>query len=99
MTIVRQIQKLTDEALVILSALGVPLTGLTERRLEKMAKAFLAVAGMKPGLDWSQAKDSAPDGGHQLQSRVARSESASARRWVGALRRDRPHGAPAPRLQ
>jgi type II restriction enzyme len=68
MATIKQIQKLTKEALVILSALGVPLTGLTERRLEKMAKAFLAVAGMKPGFSWLQAKDSASDGGHQLQS-------------------------------
>jgi type II restriction enzyme len=69
MATIKQIQKLTKEALIILSSLGVPLTGLTERRLEKMAKAFLAVAGMKPGIAWSQAKDSASDGGHQLQSR------------------------------
>lgn len=63
------IEKLSNEALAILSALGVPLAGLTQRRRVKMSKAFLAVAGMKPGMAWSQAKDSASDGGHQLQSR------------------------------
>jgi hypothetical protein len=63
------IEKLSNEALAILSALGVPLAGLTQRRRVKMAKAFLAVAGMKPGMSWSQAKDSASDGGHQFQSR------------------------------
>jgi hypothetical protein len=63
------INKLTNEALAILCALGVPFAGLTKRRLEKMAKAFLAVAGMKPGMSWLQAKDSLSEGGHQLQSR------------------------------
>ena len=51
----------------MLELLGVPLTGLTARRKEKMAKAFLAVAGLKPKLPWSEVKDSSD--GHQLLSR------------------------------
>ena len=61
------IQKLVNQALQILIALGVPVDGLTIRRQEKMAKAFLAVAGLKPGTDWQQSKDN--DHNHQLQTR------------------------------
>jgi type II restriction enzyme len=64
-----RIQKLTDEALFILDALGVPLNGLTIRRQEKMAKVFLAVADIKPGTFWTNAKDSMSDGGFNLQTR------------------------------
>jgi hypothetical protein len=63
----KNIQTLVTQALQILKALGVPLTGLTPRRQEKMAKAFLAVAGIKPGMAWSVAKDN--NDAHQLQSR------------------------------
>ena len=69
MATAKRIEPMTNDALAILSALGVPLVGLTQRRLVKMAKAFLAVADMKPGMSWSQAKDSTSNGGHQLQSR------------------------------
>lgn len=62
-----KIQLLVDQGLIILQDLGVPLESLTERRKEKMAKAFLAVAGLKPGMSWSQAKDN--DDKHQLLSR------------------------------
>lgn len=58
---------LVDETLVILSALGVPISGLTDRRQAKMAKAFLALADLKPGMSWSQLK--CADDGHQLRSR------------------------------
>lgn len=61
------IQTLVDEALQVLVALGVPLDGLTMRRKEKMAKAFLAVANLKPGMAWRHAKDN--DHHHQLQTR------------------------------
>lgn len=60
-------QKMLDEALEILSALGIPFDNLTERRKQKMAKVFLAVADLKPGLSWSQAKDK--NDGFQLTSR------------------------------
>jgi hypothetical protein len=63
----KNIQTLVSQALEVLHALGVPLDGLTERRQEKMAKAFLAVAGLKPGMAWSEAKDN--NDKHQLQSR------------------------------
>ncbi len=62
-----KIQLLVEQGLIILQDLGVPLENLTERRKEKMAKAFLAVAGLKPGMSWSQAKDN--DDKHQLLSR------------------------------
>lgn len=61
------IQTLVDEALQVLVALGVPVDGLTTRRKEKMAKAFLAVANLKPGIAWQHAKDN--DHHHQLQTR------------------------------
>ncbi len=61
------IEKLVENALIIFSELGVPTEGLTARRKEKMAKAFLAVAGMTPKSKWSQAKDN--DDQHQLLSR------------------------------
>lgn len=50
-------EKIIQEALEILTALGVPLDGLTPRRQEKMAKVFLSVAGLSPGMPWSEAKD------------------------------------------
>jgi hypothetical protein len=59
----QSIPSLVAEALQVLEALGVPLDGLTVRRKEKMAKAFLAVAGLKPGVPWRDAKgngDQAP---------------------------------------
>lgn len=62
-----QIQTRVNEALKILEVLGVPLEGLTPRRKEKMAKAFLAVAGLQPKTPWADAKDSSD--GLQLLSR------------------------------
>lgn len=61
------IKLLVSDALSILSALGVPLDGLTVRRKEKMAKAFLAVAGMRPGKKWSEVESTQT--GHRLVSR------------------------------
>lgn len=47
----RQTERIINEALHILSVLGVPLQDLSDRRLEKMAMAFLAVCGVaKPGM-------------------------------------------------
>ena len=63
----KAIGKLVPEALQILEALGVPLAGLTERRKEKMAKAFLALADMRPGLLWSACKDN--NDAHRLPTR------------------------------
>ena len=63
----KAIEKLVSEALEVLQAFGVPLTGLTPRRQQKMAKAFLAVAGLRPGYTWSNTQDNHQ--GHRLQSR------------------------------
>jgi DNA (cytosine-5)-methyltransferase 1 len=48
--------KLLNEALLILSKLGIPLEGLKPRELEKMAMAFLAVADVKRSVDWSKTR-------------------------------------------
>ena len=61
------LQVRVKESLEILDALGVPLVGLTARRKEKMAKAFLVVAGLRPKTPWRDVKDSNDD--HQLLSR------------------------------
>lgn len=47
---------LVDDTLLILAELGIPLDALSPRRKTKMAKAFLAVAGMKPGMKWTEAR-------------------------------------------
>lgn len=60
-------KKMVAEALAILQALGVPTSDLTSRRQERMAKAFMSVAGLKPGMKWSQIKDN--DDKYQLLSR------------------------------
>jgi hypothetical protein len=53
---VSRLSKLVSEALTILSALGIPTSGMTWRRQEKMAKAFLAVAAMTPASRWADAR-------------------------------------------
>jgi type II restriction enzyme len=59
-----RIEALVGDALDILPALGIPLEGMAERRKIRMAKAFLSVSGMKPGMGWSEAR---PD--NRLRSR------------------------------
>lgn len=61
------VQTLVEQAFQVLAALGVPLDDLTARRKERMAKAFLAVAGLKPGMAWREAKDNSDH--RQLLSR------------------------------
>ncbi len=51
-----KLAKLFNEALFILSKLGIPLDGLSPRELEKMAMTFLAVADVKRSGDWSKAR-------------------------------------------
>jgi hypothetical protein len=51
-----KVSKLVMEALAILSALGIPTDAMTERRKERMAKAFLAVAGMTADSTWEMAR-------------------------------------------
>ncbi|NQT63076.1 MAG: restriction endonuclease [Candidatus Marinimicrobia bacterium] len=57
----RPVKKVINEALHILNSLGVPLEGLTNRRLERMGIAFLAVVDVKRSKDWSLAKQSGED--------------------------------------
>jgi DNA-cytosine methyltransferase len=63
----KKLRKLINEALFLLSKLGVPLEGLTPRRLERMAMAFLAVADVRRSTDWPTAKGH--DGKRALKSR------------------------------
>ncbi|MGD1704735.1 hypothetical protein [Dapis sp. BLCC M229] len=60
----KQLQKLINEALHIISKLGVPLEGMTQRRLERMAMAFLAVANVKKTNEWAKI-----DNSHALRTR------------------------------
>jgi type II restriction enzyme len=59
-----QLQKLINEALYILSIFGVPLEGISKRRMERIAMAFLAVANLRTGISWANA-----DSFHPLRSR------------------------------
>jgi len=59
-----RLAKLIDETLAILAAVGIPLDDLSPRRKEKMAKAVLSVAAMKPGMAWSEARSD-----HKLRTR------------------------------
>lgn len=52
----KQIQKLINETLYLLSCFGIPLDA-TPRRLERMAIAFLACADIKKNNEWENAKD------------------------------------------
>lgn len=61
------IATLVDQALQILLAFGVPIDGLTPRRKTKMAKAFIAVAGLTPTQTWAEIK--ADDAAHRPRSR------------------------------
>jgi type II restriction enzyme len=63
----RTIASLVADALTIIGAFGIPLDGLTPRRRERMAKAFLAVGAMKPGNPWSTVRCN--EDGHRLRSR------------------------------
>jgi DNA (cytosine-5)-methyltransferase 1 len=63
----RQTQTVVNEALHILSALGIPLQGLSPRRLEKMSMAFLAVCDVHRVGTWATAQDSTS--GRALTSR------------------------------
>jgi hypothetical protein len=64
---VDETEKLVAEALDILRSFGVPMDKKTIRRREKMAKAFLAVAGLKPGDGWRGIKIDDPN--HRPRSR------------------------------
>jgi hypothetical protein len=53
----RQLRALINQTIHILSSLGMPLQGLTPRRLEKMALALLAIMDVKGPSEWPVAKD------------------------------------------
>lgn len=61
------IQRLINEALIILDGLGVPLTALTARRRERIALVFLAVCDISNVAQWSQVKSQSD--GRSLRSR------------------------------
>lgn len=61
------LQNLINEALYILQSLGIPLEGITTRRLERMAMAFLAVADVKASSEWPMLKDQ--QAGRSLRTR------------------------------
>lgn len=54
----KAIKTVVNEALCILNSLGIPFEGLSERRLEKMGMAFLAVADVRRSSQWKEAKQS-----------------------------------------
>ncbi len=62
-----KLRKLINQALDIISTMGIPLEGKTPRSLEKMAVVFIAVAQVNKKVDWSHAKDS--NDGIALKSR------------------------------
>jgi type II restriction enzyme len=62
-----QLTALVNEALEILEAFGTPLGDLSKRRKAKMAKAFAAVCGIRPGQTWANTKSNDPT--HRLRSR------------------------------
>jgi len=52
------VKKVINQALHILNSLGIPFDGITERRLERMGMAFLAVVDVKRPEGWPAAKQS-----------------------------------------
>ncbi|MGB0744248.1 MAG: BsuBI/PstI family type II restriction endonuclease, partial [Opitutales bacterium] len=54
----KPVARVINEALHIIASLGVPLEDLTERRMERMAMAFLAVVDVKNSSSWTEAKQS-----------------------------------------
>ena len=59
-----QLQTLINEALYILSRFGVPIEGISKRRLERIAMAFLAVANVRIDTGWAKV-----DSFHALRTR------------------------------
>lgn len=54
----KAIKTVVNEALCILNSFGIPFEGLSERRLERMGMAFLAVADVRRSNQWKEAKQS-----------------------------------------
>lgn len=53
----KKLQQLINQALEIISSMGIPLEGKTPRALEKMAGVFIAVAQVNKERGWRHAKD------------------------------------------
>ena len=53
----RDQQKIINDALFIIQSFGVPTNDMTERQRTKMAMSFLALANMRVGKKWSDAKN------------------------------------------
>jgi len=51
------LKKVLCDAVFMLEQFGIPVDGLTPRRLERMALCFLSVAGIDGTGNWSKAKD------------------------------------------
>ena len=51
------LQKLINQTIQLLHSLGLPLDGLSARRMEKMAIAILAIVDVKDPDHWPHAKD------------------------------------------
>jgi type II restriction enzyme len=60
----KQLQKLINEALYILAMFGIPVEGMSKRRMERVAMAFLAVANVNTETDWAKI-----DTSHALRTR------------------------------
>ncbi len=60
----QELQKLINEALYIIDKLGVPIERMSQRRMERMAMAFLALANVKKSSEWSLV-----DSFHSLRTR------------------------------
>jgi len=63
----QEISDLVGQAKDLLTQLGIPLGTETLRRQERIAKSFLAVCGIRPGVGWASAKSI--DDRHSLRSR------------------------------
>ena len=59
-----QFQRLINETLYILDKFGVPLEGVRQRPIERIAMAFLAVANVRQSSDWKKV-----DSSHALRTR------------------------------
>lgn len=66
-----KLKELVQQTLKILEFFGLPISERTARRNERMAKAFLAVVGMSPGMKWVDAQ-SMNEGRHLLSREVLR---------------------------
>lgn len=58
-----------EEALALLSAVGIPLGEMTARRQKRIALALFAIANMRPKTPWKNAAIWGGEGSHQLTTR------------------------------